>query len=95
MRSDRRRSTSAISAPAPLITMTHSSMEPSWLPHVPASLKISGLSECEFIATSFTDRSVRMNNHISIANENAQSSPCSTAMLAPSDANAFTSGVAT
>ena len=40
---------SAISPPASAITVTHSSIEPSWLPQAPASLKISGLAECEFV----------------------------------------------
>jgi hypothetical protein len=38
--------------------VTHSSIEPSWLPQVPASLKMNGLAEWLFSATSFTDRSV-------------------------------------
>ncbi len=56
------------------MTVTHSSIEPSWLPQVPASLKISGFSECEFLATSATDRSVRANSSSSAPNASAHSS---------------------
>ena len=70
---------SAISAPPSAITVTHSSIEPSWLPQVPAILKISGFMACELAATSFTDRSVIAKAHTNMANENATSPPWSTA----------------
>ena len=76
VRSGRRRSTSAISAPAKPMTMTHSSMEPSWLPKLPDSLKINGFIECEFDATNFTDKSVIANSQTSMANDRVTSTPC-------------------
>ena len=79
VRSGRRRSISAISPPAAAITVTHSSMEPSWLPQAPESLKISGLAECELLATSATERSVMANTQIRLAKARPHSKACSAA----------------
>ena len=38
--------------------IAHSSKEPSWLPHTPVILYISGVALCEFDAASCTEKSL-------------------------------------
>ena len=48
---------SATSAPKIARISAQSSMEPSWLPQTPVTLKIRGMVECEFSATVATEKS--------------------------------------
>ena len=66
---------SATKPPARLMIVTHISIEPSWLPQVPASLKMKGFAEWLFSATSLTERSVERNSEISAAKAQATSTP--------------------
>ena len=79
VRSSSCRSINATTAPAIAMIVTHISMLPSWLPQVPAILKISGLAEWLLSTTSFTERSVVTNNMISAPNEISTRNPCMTA----------------
>ena len=52
---------------------THNNIEPSWLPHAPATLYKTGFSKCELFATNFTEKSeiikLTINNKKEIANK--------------------------
>ena len=60
--------------------MTHSSIDPSWLPHAPANLYSHGLAEWLFSTTSLTDMSLPRNTPIRHAIATSASTPCTTAI---------------
>ncbi len=69
----------AAQAPNSATISTHSSMDPSWFPHVPLILYSIGLAECEFSTTSRSEKSDTMKAYISAAKAKPVSRNCSVA----------------